>query len=461
MSESAPVTHDAAAAVDSDEVEHLRARVAQLEGEQQQARGPRWRTALALVMLILGGLLFPAGLVGIWAERTVNNTDRYVATVAPLLADAQIQNVLADQITDGLFNQVDLSQLLAETLPPRAAVLAGPIESGLQKFVRSEVLKALETPAAQEAWARANARLQEQIIAALKGQESGAVSVDGNTIVLDTGDLLAQVKQILVQRGFTFLEKAPIPPQADRQIVLVQSDQISRIQTIYRLSDVASSTLVWLALALIFGSVLVGKRHRRWLLSAGVVIAVGAGLVGLALVFGREAVLTSIGAADPSFQASVFDILTRFLNGLARAGVALGIVIAIAAWLAGPSSLATGIRQGTSAAERSLARAVVRYVPQLAGFGSWVDQWRSGFRVVIVGLAALSIFGRADISAGRIWWTFALALLAWLIVDTVAAMGGARSAVDSPADPDQGEDTGESVPATASDTGATGTTTAE
>lgn len=427
MSEPTFANNSANPAVDADEVERLRARVAQLENEQQQAQGPRWRTALAVVMLLIGGLVFPVGLVGIWAERTVNNTDRYVATVAPLLADAQVQNVLADQITDGLFSQIDVSALLAEALPPRAAALSGSIESGLTKFVRSEVLKALETPAAQEAWARANARLQEQIIAALKGQESGAVSISGDTIVLDTGDLLTQVKDILVQRGFTFLQKVPLPPQVDRQIVLVQSDQISQIQTIYRLSDVASSTLVWLALALIFGSVLVGKRRRRWLLAAGVVIAVGAAAVGLALVFGREAVLTSIGAADPSFQASVFDILTRFLQGLARAGVALGIVIALAAWLAGPSSVATGIRNGTVAAERAIARAIVRYVPQIAGFGRWVAQWRSGFRVVIIGVAALSIFGRADISAGRIWWTFALSLLAWLIVDTVAAMGGSGS----------------------------------
>jgi hypothetical protein len=442
MSESTPTTGSAASAADADEVERLRARVAQLEHEQAQARGPRWRTALALVLLLIGGLIFPVGLVGIWAQRTVNNTDRYVATVAPLLADAQVQNVLADQITDGLFNQVDISTLLAEVLPPRAAVLSGPIESGLEKFVRSEVLKALETPVAQEAWARANARLQEQIIAALKGQDAGAVSVVGDTIVLDTGDLLTQVKQILVQRGFTFLEKVPLPPQADRQIVLIQSDQITSIQSIYRLANIASSALVWIALALIFGAVLVGNRHRRWLLAAGVVIAVGAGVVGLALVFGREAALTSIGAADPSFQASVFDILTRFLQGLARAGVALGIVIAVAAWLAGPSAFATGIRSGVVAAERALARAVVRYVPQVAGFGRWVGQWRSGFRVVIIGLAILSIFGRADISAGRIVWTFALSLLAWLIVDTVAATGDAgtpRSLADDEDADAQGE----------------------
>lgn len=410
------------ASSDADEVARLRERVAQLEAEQGAVRGPRWRTALALVMLLIGGILFPIGVVGIWAQRTVNDTTRYVQTVAPLLEDAQVQNVLADEITTALFNQVDVKNLLEEALPPKAAPLSGSIENGLQSFVRGQVLNALETPAAQEAWNRANEELQSQIIAALKGEPSGSVSISGDTIVLDTGDLIEEIKSILVQRGFSFLDRIPVPAAADRQIVLVESAQVTKVQTIYRLSDIASNTLIWFAMALIFGAVLVSNRRRQWLLASGVVIALGASLVGLTVIFGRDAALASVGAGDPSFQASVFDILTRFLRGLARAGLALGIVIAVGAWLAGPSSLASGIRSGVGAAEAALARACVSYVPQLASFGRWVAQWRAGLRVLIVGVSVLSVLGRADISVGRIWWTVAFALVAWVVVDTFAFM---------------------------------------
>jgi hypothetical protein len=95
-----------------------------------------------------------------------------------------------------------------------------------------------------------------------------------------------------------------------------------------------------------------------------------------------------------------------------------------------------------SAGESALAAVLVRYLPGLAGFGAALARWRSAVLVVIVGAGVLSIFGRADLSAGRVLWTAFLVLVGWLIVDVLVRTGehagsvaAGAAAADRPVDP--------------------------
>jgi hypothetical protein len=51
----------------------------------------RWRTILAVLLIVLGCVLAPLAGLAVWARNQVTNTDRYVRTVAPLAADPAIQ----------------------------------------------------------------------------------------------------------------------------------------------------------------------------------------------------------------------------------------------------------------------------------------------------------------------------------------------------------------------------------
>jgi type VI protein secretion system component VasF len=93
------------------ELERLRAEVATLRVQVRQPEAPagagiaapaarqRWRTVVAALLIVLGCVLAPLAGVAVWARNQVTNTDRYVATVAPLASDPAIQQAIADQIT--------------------------------------------------------------------------------------------------------------------------------------------------------------------------------------------------------------------------------------------------------------------------------------------------------------------------------------------------------------------------
>ena len=47
-----------------------------------------------------------------WGQRTLNDTERYVDTVAPLVDSAEVQDVVATRVTDAIEEQVDIEAIL-------------------------------------------------------------------------------------------------------------------------------------------------------------------------------------------------------------------------------------------------------------------------------------------------------------------------------------------------------------
>jgi hypothetical protein len=176
-----------------------------------------------VVLIVLGCVLAPLAGVAVWARNQVTNTDRYVRTVAPLASDPAIQQAVADQITTQIFTYLDVRGLTNQTvdalaergLPPRLADqlqgFAGPLASGIQGFVRTEVDKIVQSQAFADAWVQANRVAHQALVKALTGQgDDGAVTVEGDTVNLNLAPFIATVKERLVEGGSAW------PPRSRR-----------------------------------------------------------------------------------------------------------------------------------------------------------------------------------------------------------------------------------------------------
>ena len=92
------------------ELERLREETTKLRG-QEEVGPPRrrrfsWRTPVSIVLIVLGCILGPVAVLGVWAGTEVSDTGRWVATVEPLIHDPAIQNVLTDKITAQITSQL-------------------------------------------------------------------------------------------------------------------------------------------------------------------------------------------------------------------------------------------------------------------------------------------------------------------------------------------------------------------
>jgi hypothetical protein len=157
----------------------------------------RWRTILAVLLIVVGCVLAPLAGVAVWARNQVTNTDRYVRTVAPLASDPAIQQAIADQITTQIFSYLDVKgltdqavdALAARGLRPQVADqlrgLGGSVASGIQGFVRTEVDKIVQSQAFADAWVQANRVAHQALVKALTGEGGEAVTVEGDTVALN------------------------------------------------------------------------------------------------------------------------------------------------------------------------------------------------------------------------------------------------------------------------------------
>jgi hypothetical protein len=201
---------------------------------------------------VLACLLAPLSVVAVWARNQVTNTDRYVATVSPLASDPAIQQAIADQITTQIFTYLDVQRLTDQTvdalaergLRPQVADqlrgFAGPLASGIQGFVRTEVTKIVQSQAFADAWVQANRVAHQALVKALTGQGDGAVTVANDTVSVNLAPFIATVKQRLVEGGFGLATRIP---QVNASFVLFDVKNLTRARSAFNLLNTLG---VWL-----------------------------------------------------------------------------------------------------------------------------------------------------------------------------------------------------------------------
>ena len=402
------------------EVERLRARVAELEAQmtkteeaappspEKRGRGSVWWAVSSAVLITLACVLAPLSVASVWASSELSDTEQYVETVAPLADDPAVQDALAAEITTTIFENLDVEDLTSEALatiaaqpdvPPRVAAalpaLATPIANGVQSFTRDQVDSLLASPQFAQLWAQVNRVAHEQVVKLLEGNQGGAVSAQDGTITLNLAPIIEEVKTRLVAQGFDLANNIPA---VDKSFVLAESDAITDAQGFYSLLNTLGVWLPIVALALFAVGVALARDRRRALLKGGLGLAAAMVVLGVALTLVRMWYVetTPAGILTAEAAGSVFDTLVRFLRTGLRAVAVLGLVVALAAFLTGPSTAAVKTR---ATLERGIGSA--REGAESAGWdtgrvGTWTFAHRRALRIsaVIAGGLVLMFWSR-------------------------------------------------------------------
>ncbi|MFG2824091.1 hypothetical protein ACGFX4_32255 [Kitasatospora sp. NPDC048365] len=376
-----------------DEVAELRRRIAVLESRPKPKKH-RVRSFFAVVLILIAAVLTPLGLVAAWTNSQVTDTDRYVATMAPLAGDPAIQAAITNRVTDVIMEHLPIETLLEDVAPTDrplldAAIkkLGGALTDGITGFVHTQVQNVVESDAFATVWVEVNRRAHAAIDKALTGQGGGAVQIKGDTVTLDLAPLIDQVKTRLVDRGLTVASKIP---EVHTDFVLVKSDQISKVKTLTRLLDLAGFWVPVLAVACAVGGVLLAQRRRRAVVTAGLLMAAGAVVLGIGLTVFRTIYLDKLPAsASQDAAAAIYDALVRYLRTAVRMVLALGIVAALAAWLSGSGRRAGWVRSLWSSGIGAVRQTADRIGMKLGPVGPFVHRWKAWLGWGAVCVAAL------------------------------------------------------------------------
>jgi len=379
-----------------------------LTGDERGVAGPgpagrqRWRTILAVLLIVVGCVLAPLAGVAVWARNQVTNTDRYVRTVAPLASDPAVQQAIADQITAQIFTYLDVGgltnqavdALAARGLPPRLADqlqgFAGPLASGIQSFVRTEVGKIVQGQAFADAWVQANRVAHQALVKALTGQGGGAVTVEGDTVNLNLAPFIETVKQRLVASGFGLAARIP---EVNASFVLFDVKNLTRARSAFDLLNTLGIWLPIIALVLLGVGVFVAKDHRRALVGAASGVAVAMVALGLSLAVFRTLYLDAVPPAVLPHDAAavLYDTMVAYLRLGPRTILVLALVVAGGAFITGQSTTAVRTRQRLAAGIGWLRGGAERAGWRTGPVGTWVYANKQLLRIAAVALAALAL----------------------------------------------------------------------
>src|SRR3954454_14440713 len=144
------------------------------------ATSSRGRAIAAVVCIVLAAILtVPAGFA-YWGQRTINDGDRYVATVGPLVDSPEVQTAIATKVTDAIEEQVDVQALLNQASAgviadrPRLQLLIGPLAGAVNGLIQTQVQNFIESDAFRELWLAVNTRAQERLPPLFKGEDPRA-----------------------------------------------------------------------------------------------------------------------------------------------------------------------------------------------------------------------------------------------------------------------------------------------
>ena len=269
------------------------------------------RRILPGLLLALAALLLPLAVVSVWADGEIDDTDRYVSTMAPLADDADVQQAVATRLTTEIMQKVDL----------------GPLQGGAGRLLGDAVRSFTGTDAYQKAWNTVSRVTHDAFRSALTAPQGS-----GDAVTLDLAPVTEELKARLTADEVPLAGQIPV---VHTDITLVTTDHLDEWRTAYDWLVPAARWLPWVVVVLVVGAVALAVRgsRLRTLALAGLAFLVGALLLALLLAVAHNLVLSDLpeDIGRPAAEA-VYSTLTASLRTVAWVMGAAGLVGTVIAW---------------------------------------------------------------------------------------------------------------------------------
>ena len=323
----------------------------------------RWTINAIFVLAVILGVF---AVLAVWVNRQVLNTNNWTNTSSRLLADPKIQTAVGDVLVNELFTQVDVAKELKSVLPSEVDGLAAPAADGLRTLATQIAPQVLATSQVQSAWRTANRTAQLQLLEILKGGNK-TISTNNGEVTLQLHSLLVQLAaQLGLKQQFESVQSklegstgeaarsaveekvgVKLPPTSGG-IVLLRSSQLKTAQDIVKAIKGLAIVLPLIALLLFILAIWLADGWRRVALRTSGWCLVGIGLLAVLARRLLSTYLVNSLVKNPSNKPAVehaFSIGTSLLYDLAVAMITYGLVVVVAAWIAGNTRPAVALRR--------------------------------------------------------------------------------------------------------------------
>ena len=207
--------------------------------------------------------------------------------------------------------------------------------------------------------------------------------IRGDSVLLDLAPFIDLAKQRLSAAGLPLVDQVP---EVHPTVELAKADTLVRAQTAYNTLNTVADVLPWIVLGLLVVGVYLARDRFRAMVGAGLGLVLAMVVLAAGLLVARGMLVGAVPAGAAPATASGFDIVVTYLRYGLRALIVLGLVIALAGFLAGRSESAVRLRRWSAGRLHS-----IRGGPAAGGpVATWVRTHIRGLRIGAVLLAVLA-----------------------------------------------------------------------
>ncbi|MFK0237780.1 hypothetical protein [Streptomyces vinaceus] len=398
--------------------------MAELESARHESHH-RLRALGSTVLIFVASVLALLAVVAVWANSIIRDTDRYVATVAPLASNPDIQQAVTNRVTTAVLDQIDVDSLVKELsdaasergVPPKVGTLIGkldgPITNGIKQLVSTTVMKVVSSQAFETVWTDANRRAHAAVDKALTGSSDSVVEVKDNQVSIDVAPIVAQVKEKLVDSGLAAASKIP---DVHTDFVVMQGQDVGKVKTYLRVLQIVGTWLPVIAVLVAAAGVFTAYHRRRALIGTAIGVFLAMLLLGLGLTVFRSVYLDHLPAgANQGAAGAFYDALVKFLRSSIRAVGALALVTALGAFFVGPSRPAVFTRRFFSRGIASGRDVALSSGLKLEPVGGFVHRFKTWIGAAILLVAAIVLFTWNYPTMMVVIWTAVIVLIGFAI----------------------------------------------
>jgi hypothetical protein len=337
---------------------------------------------------VIGVIGVLASVLGVWAHRTVFDSEKVASAVDEALLNPEVNAALATFLTDQVVTNVPIDDFVTERVPEELEPFVPVLVGGVRQVVHEGFTRVLEDGRAREALVVVVERAHERLMQVLEGDGlTGAIRVEGEDITVNLLPIVGAGLERIQDRGvLTSVDLPELSREGDPQEQIADLEEafdrdlpddfgqlvvyssatvaegqaaIARAQDAFAMFKRAIVVMIVLTLACLAACVALAADRRR------AAIALLISIVGV-LALGRVVVRTVVEeapklAVKPGGRAALDELVTSLTEGLIRlvtVGVIVGVLLALLAYLLGNERAMTRLR-GAASTGGTGARTVV------------------------------------------------------------------------------------------------------
>ncbi|MCH8971176.1 MAG: beta-lactamase family protein, partial [Acidobacteria bacterium] len=165
--------------------------------DKRQTRGPLGRRILAGVLAVLAIIAVVAAVQAVWLKTTLQDEDRFVATLQSLPQDPAVANVLSIRVANGVVEAAGVEVFVADALPDEMSFLASPLTTAIEDLIARVANEVIQSDAVTSVWT-ATLRVTHKAVSAVLTGNDGALAAGEGKVAID----LDQVGAVVLERAY-------------------------------------------------------------------------------------------------------------------------------------------------------------------------------------------------------------------------------------------------------------------